>query len=130
MSVFAGCPLCWFSETRDRKRSAQPGQRHLDRESDWPWPGAGVLALLGVDWAGGRARARADWEDGIDFHNNNPAQYSVRIQVRRRAAADSLSGTPLHIRVNSKVESQKLRADTSFFGQLTGLVAYYVLAND
>jgi hypothetical protein len=41
-----------------------------------------------------------DWEDGIDFHNNNPAQNSVRIQVRRRAAADSL---PLRIRVNSKI---------------------------
>jgi hypothetical protein len=41
-----------------------------------------------------------DWEDGIDFHNNNPAQNSVRIKVRRRAAADSL---PLRIRVNSKI---------------------------
>jgi hypothetical protein len=62
---------------------------------------AGALALLGVDWAGGRAGV--DWEDGIYFHNNNPAQNSVRIQVRHRAAADSLSGTPLRIRVNSKV---------------------------
>jgi|LakMenE01Jun11ns_1017448.scaffolds.fasta_scaffold9685750_2 hypothetical protein len=96
VSVFAGCPLCWFSETRERKRAAQPGQRHLDSDSDWRW--AGAPALLGVDWAGGRARV--DWEDGIDFHNNNPAQNSVRIKVRRRAAADSL---PLRIRVNSKI---------------------------
>ena len=102
VSVFAGCPLCWFSETRERKRAAQPGQRHLDSDSDWRW--AGALALMGVDWAVGRARV--DWEDGIDFHNNNPAQNSVRIKVRRRAAADSL---PLRIRVNSKVTETSCR---------------------